>query len=87
MWTNNITLFLFDHQVIYCKKVGAVCSLLIFFLKSHVSQYSKILENLNMFLLLQDILKRNTYVYKGRVCLNTSEIIDVPDGKGRISLV
>lgn len=21
MWTNNITLFLFDHQIVYCKKV------------------------------------------------------------------
>ncbi|XP_044261717.1 uncharacterized protein LOC123009457 [Tribolium madens] len=48
MWTNNITLFLFDHQIVYCKK---------------------------------DILKRNTYVYKGRICLDTSEVIDVPDGK------
>ncbi|KAL3277291.1 hypothetical protein HHI36_012641 [Cryptolaemus montrouzieri] len=48
MWTSNITLFLFDHQVIYCKK---------------------------------DILKRNTYVYKGRIDLDTSEIIDLPDGK------
>ncbi|KAJ8919125.1 hypothetical protein NQ315_012110, partial [Exocentrus adspersus] len=48
MWTNNITLFLFDHQIVYCKK---------------------------------DILKRNTYVYKGRICLDTCEIIDVPDGK------
>ncbi|XP_057660132.1 mucin-2 isoform X2 [Diorhabda carinulata] len=48
MWTNNITLFLFDHQIVYCKK---------------------------------DILKRNTYVYKGRFCLDTSEVIDVPDGK------
>lgn len=49
MWTNNITLFLFDHQLVYCKK---------------------------------DILKRNTYVYKGRIYLDTSEVIDVPDGKG-----
>lgn len=48
MWTNNITLFLFDHQIVYCKK---------------------------------DILKRNTYVYKGRIYLETSEVIDVPDGK------
>ncbi|KAJ8941461.1 hypothetical protein NQ318_016901 [Aromia moschata] len=48
MWTNNITLFLFDHQIVYCKK---------------------------------DILKRNTYVYKGRICLDTCEIVDVPDGK------
>lgn len=50
MWTNNITLFLFDHQLVYCKK---------------------------------DILKRNTYVYKGRIYLDTSEVIDVPDGKGK----
>lgn len=49
MWTNNITLFLFDHQLVYCKK---------------------------------DILKRNTYIYKGRIYLDTSEVIDVPDGKG-----
>ncbi|KAL0125257.1 hypothetical protein PUN28_004412 [Cardiocondyla obscurior] len=48
MWTNNITLFLFDHQLVYCKK---------------------------------DILKRHTYVYKGRIYLDTSEVIDVPDGK------
>lgn len=32
--------------------------------------------------MFQDILKRNTYVYKGRMCLDTSEIIDLPDGKG-----
>ncbi|KDQ95466.1 Spermatogenesis-associated protein 13 [Zootermopsis nevadensis] len=49
MWTNNITLFLFDHQLVYCKK---------------------------------DILKRNTYVYKGRIHLDTSKVIDVADGKG-----
>nr|CAD7440106.1 unnamed protein product [Timema bartmani] len=48
MWTNNITLFLFDHQLVYCKK---------------------------------DILKRNTYVYKGRIDLDTSEVVDVQDGK------
>ncbi|KAL1491966.1 hypothetical protein ABEB36_012477 [Hypothenemus hampei] len=48
VWTNNITLFLFDHQVVYCKK---------------------------------DLLKRNNYVYKGRICLDSTEIIDVPDGK------
>ncbi|KAK4883196.1 hypothetical protein RN001_006515 [Aquatica leii] len=48
MWTSNITLFLFDHQLVYCKK---------------------------------DILKRNTYVYKGRIDMDTSEVIDIPDGK------
>jgi hypothetical protein len=32
---------------------------------------------------LQDILKRNTYVYKGRIHLDTSEVVDVPDGKGK----
>ncbi|XP_049771951.1 spermatogenesis-associated protein 13 [Schistocerca cancellata] len=48
MWTNNITLFLFDHQLVYCKK---------------------------------DILKRNVFVYKGRILLDASEVIDVPDGK------
>jgi hypothetical protein len=35
---------------------------------------------------LQDILKRNTYVYKGRIHLDTSEVIDVPDGKGNEKL-
>lgn len=48
MWTNNVMLFLFDHQLIYCKK---------------------------------DLLKRNTYVYKGRILLDTSEVINLPDGK------
>ncbi|XP_017779219.1 PREDICTED: rho guanine nucleotide exchange factor 4-like [Nicrophorus vespilloides] len=48
IWTSNIILFLFDHQLVYCKK---------------------------------DILKRSTYVYKGRICLDTSELINVPDGK------
>uniref|UniRef100_A0A1B6CGV1 Spermatogenesis-associated protein 13 n=1 Tax=Clastoptera arizonana TaxID=38151 RepID=A0A1B6CGV1_9HEMI len=48
MWTNNIILFLFDHQLIYCKK---------------------------------DILKRNTYVYKGRIQMDTSEVINLTDGK------
>ncbi|XP_022919808.2 uncharacterized protein [Onthophagus taurus] len=48
VWTSSLTLFLFDHQLIYCKK---------------------------------DILKRNTYVYKGRIHLDTTEVIDVPDGK------
>ncbi|CAH2004424.1 unnamed protein product [Acanthoscelides obtectus] len=48
MWTNNIMLFLFDHQIICCKK---------------------------------NIFKRHTYVYKGRICLDTCEVIDVLDGK------
>ncbi|XP_050306057.1 uncharacterized protein LOC126743130 isoform X2 [Anthonomus grandis grandis] len=47
-WTNNVTLFLFDHQIVYCKK---------------------------------DMLKRNTYIYKGRIYLDNTKIIDVPDGK------
>jgi hypothetical protein len=38
-------------------------------------------------LCLQDILKRNTHVYKGRIYLDTSEVIDVPDGKGNICFV
>lgn len=54
MWTNNITLFLFDYQLVYCKK---------------------------------DILKRNTYVFKGRIYLDTSDVIDVPDGKGKILII
>lgn len=34
----------------------------------------------------QDILKRNTYVYKGRICLDTSEVLDIPDGKGTLRI-
>ncbi|XP_026685823.1 spermatogenesis-associated protein 13 [Diaphorina citri] len=48
MWTNTITLFLFDHQLVYCKR---------------------------------DILKRNTHVYKARLNIDTSQIINLPDGK------
>uniref|UniRef100_A0A0A9YF62 Spermatogenesis-associated protein 13 n=1 Tax=Lygus hesperus TaxID=30085 RepID=A0A0A9YF62_LYGHE len=48
MWTSNIIAFLFDHQLIYCKK---------------------------------DILKRNTYVYKGRISMDSSEVVNLPDGK------
>ncbi|XP_075210885.1 rho guanine nucleotide exchange factor 3 [Lycorma delicatula] len=48
MWTSSIMLFLFDHQLVYCKK---------------------------------DILKRNTYVYKGRMEMDTSDVINVADGK------
>uniref|UniRef100_A0A8D8WJH6 Spermatogenesis-associated protein 13 n=1 Tax=Cacopsylla melanoneura TaxID=428564 RepID=A0A8D8WJH6_9HEMI len=52
MWTNSITLFLFDHQLVYCKR---------------------------------DILKRNTHVYKARLNIDTSQIINLPDGKGKRS--
>ncbi|KAL1464597.1 hypothetical protein WDU94_004227, partial [Cyamophila willieti] len=48
LWTNSITLFLFDHQLVYCKR---------------------------------DILKRNTHVYKARLNIDTSQIINLPDGK------
>lgn len=37
-----------------------------------------------MYIYLQDILKRNTFVYKGRIQLDTSEVTNLPDGKGRL---
>ncbi|XP_055376891.1 putative uncharacterized protein DDB_G0282133 [Condylostylus longicornis] len=48
LWNNTYTLFLFDHQLIYCKK---------------------------------DILKRNHYMYKGRIFLDSCRILNLPDGK------
>ncbi|XP_054708466.1 LOW QUALITY PROTEIN: spermatogenesis-associated protein 13-like [Uloborus diversus] len=47
-WSRDIYLFIFDHQLIYCKK---------------------------------DLLKRQTYAYKGRLNLDYCDIIDVEDGK------
>lgn len=47
----NAMLFLFDHQLVYCKK---------------------------------DILKKNHYIYKGRMLLDNSEVVDVPDGKDSV---
>ncbi|XP_055912249.1 uncharacterized protein LOC129946187 [Eupeodes corollae] len=48
LWNNTYTLFLFDHQLIYCKK---------------------------------DILKRNHFIYKGRIFLDNCRILNLPDGK------
>lgn len=48
LWNNTYTLFLFDKQIIYCKK---------------------------------DILKRNHYIYKGRIFLDDCRILNLPDGK------
>ncbi|XP_068221441.1 rho guanine nucleotide exchange factor 4-like isoform X1 [Palaemon carinicauda] len=47
-WTKEMSLFLFDHQLVYCKR---------------------------------DLLKRNTFVYRGRLNLDMCEIVDLPDGK------
>lgn len=47
-WPKEVTLFLFDHQMIYCKR---------------------------------DLLKRNTFVYRGRINTDLCEVIDIPDGK------
>ncbi|KAJ8971570.1 hypothetical protein NQ314_000624 [Rhamnusium bicolor] len=47
--------------------------------KADHDDYENIKEALEV--MRGDILKRNTYVYKGRICLDTCEIIDVPDGK------
>lgn len=48
LWNNTYTLFLFDHQLIYCKK---------------------------------DLLKRTSYIYKGRIFLENCRILNLPDGK------
>lgn len=53
-WPKDVTLFLFDHQVVYCKR---------------------------------DLLKRNTFVYRGRLNLDMCEIVDLPDGKGKCNTV
>lgn len=47
-WPKEVTHFLFDHQLVYCKR---------------------------------DLLKRNTFVYRGRLNLDMCEIVDLPDGK------
>ncbi|KAK8741212.1 hypothetical protein OTU49_002558 [Cherax quadricarinatus] len=47
-WPKEVTLFLFDHQLVYCKR---------------------------------DLLKRNTFVYRGRLNLDMCEVVDLPDGK------
>ena len=52
-WTKEVSFFLFDHQLVYCKR---------------------------------DLLKRNTFVYRGRLNLDMCEIVDLPDGKGKSSL-
>ncbi|CAL4061666.1 unnamed protein product, partial [Meganyctiphanes norvegica] len=47
-WPKEVSLFLFDHQLIYCKR---------------------------------DMLKRNIFVYRGRLNLDKCDIVDLPDGK------
>ncbi|XP_018010850.1 serine-rich adhesin for platelets isoform X3 [Hyalella azteca] len=47
-WPKEVTLFLFDRQLVYCKK---------------------------------DIIKRNTYVYRGRINLDQCSVEDVVDSK------
>lgn len=47
-WPKDVTLFLFDHQLVYCKR---------------------------------DLLKRNTFVYRGRLNLDMCEVVDMPANK------
>ncbi|XP_025079612.1 rho guanine nucleotide exchange factor 4-like isoform X2 [Pomacea canaliculata] len=47
-WSQERYFFLFDHQLVYCKK---------------------------------DLLKKNSFGYKGRVNIDQSEIFNIPDGK------
>lgn len=48
LWNNTYTLFLFDKQLIYCKR---------------------------------DLIKRSSYIYKGRIFLDNCRILNLPDGK------
>jgi Rho guanine nucleotide exchange factor 4/29 len=48
LWNNTYTLFLFDRQLVYCKK---------------------------------DLLKRTSYIYKGRIFLDSCRILNLPDGR------
>ena len=50
-WPKEVTLFLFDRQLIYCKK---------------------------------DIIKRNTFVYRGRVNLDQCTVQDITECKGKL---
>lgn len=47
-WPKDVTLFLFDHQLVYCKR---------------------------------DLLKRNTFVYRGRLNLDMCEVVDMTANK------
>ncbi|GAB6028228.1 hypothetical protein CHUAL_002416 [Chamberlinius hualienensis] len=51
-WSRDFTLFLFDHQLLICKK---------------------------------DLLKRHSYTYKSRICVDNCEIRDILDGKDVLS--
>lgn len=53
-WPKDVTLFLFDHQLVYCKR---------------------------------DLLKRNTFVYRGRLNLDMCEVVDQPSSKGEGAVV
>ena len=53
-WPKDVTLFLFDHQLVYCKR---------------------------------DLLKRNTFVYRGRLNLDMCEVVDMPANKGKATVV
>ncbi|XP_032309491.1 uncharacterized protein LOC6507673 isoform X3 [Drosophila ananassae] len=48
LWNSSCTLFLFDNQLVYCKR---------------------------------DIIKRNHFIYKGRIFLDRCRVVNVRDGK------
>ncbi len=65
----QVTLFLFDHILIICKKVCLI---------------NKILEFIKTslcFIINQD--RRNSLIYFGRADLDNSELEDLIDGKGK----
>jgi hypothetical protein len=65
----ELSLFLFDHLLIYCRKVRLSLKLLLFF---KCFQQSRFVQ--------QDLLKKSSYIYRGRASLDECKIMDCADG-------
>lgn len=71
--TQQRMFFLFDHQMVFCKKVFKH---LVFY--SHLHRHTPLNVNPS---LSQDLLRRDMLYYKGRVDMDHMEVVDVEDGK------